>query len=85
MRYAGLLLTGMLCAWSGEAAAQRAVEAGDLLRIREVSDPHLSPDGAWVAYTVATSDTAEDKRAADIWMSSWNGKRSVRLTWTKER
>jgi len=75
----------MLGAWSGEATAQRPIEAGDLLRIREVSDPQLSPDGAWVAYTVATSDTAEDKRDADIWMSSWNGKRSVRLTWTKAR
>ena len=54
----------------------------DLLRIREVSDPQLSPDGAWVAYTVSTSDTAADKQDSDIWMSSWDGKRSVRLTFT---
>ena len=75
----------MALVFTGELAAQRAVEAGDLLRIREVTDPQLSPDGAWVAYTVSTSDTVEDKRDADLWMSSWDGKRSTRLTWTKER
>ncbi len=85
MRYAGLLMMGIAFGLTGELAAQRAVEAGDLLRIREVTDPQLSPDGAWVAYTVSTSDTVEDKRDADVWMSSWDGKRSTRLTWTKQR
>jgi dipeptidyl aminopeptidase/acylaminoacyl peptidase len=66
------------------AAAQRPVEARDLLRIREVTDPQVSPDGAWVAYTVSTSDTVEDKRDADVWMTRWDGKRSVRLTHSKE-
>jgi dipeptidyl aminopeptidase/acylaminoacyl peptidase len=70
---------------SSPAAAQRPVEPRDLLRIREVSDPQLSPDGAWVAYTVSTSDTVEDKRDSDLWMSSWDGKRSVRLTYGKAR
>jgi dipeptidyl aminopeptidase/acylaminoacyl peptidase len=85
LRHAGLLLAGMVCAGGGELVAQRAAEPADLLRLREVTDPQLSPDGAWVAYTVTVSDTAADKRDADIWMSSWSGKRSVRLTWTKAR
>ena len=38
-----------------------------------------------MAYTVSTSDTVEDKRDADIWMSSWDGKHSTRLTWTRKR
>jgi dipeptidyl aminopeptidase/acylaminoacyl peptidase len=66
-------------------AAQRPVEAKDLLRLREVSDPQLSPDGAWVAYTVSTADTVADQRDDDIWMSSWDGKRGVRITWTAEK
>ncbi|MGH7581376.1 MAG: prolyl oligopeptidase family serine peptidase [Gemmatimonadales bacterium] len=84
MRYAGLLVTGML-AWTGPLTAQRAVEPRDLLRLRTVSDPQLAPEGAWVAYTVSVADTAADKRDADVWMSSWDGKRSVRLTRTAER
>ena len=85
MRYASLVFAGTALVCGEELAGQRAVEAGDLLRIREVTDPQLSPDGAWVAYTVATSDTVEDERDADVWMSSWDGKRNVRLTRTKQR
>ncbi len=85
MRHAGWLLAGMILTGTGEAAAQRVVEAADLLRIREVTDPRLSPDGAWVAYTVAFADTVQDRRDADLWMSSWDGKRSIRLTSTKQR
>ena len=62
------------------ASAQRAVVSRDLLRLREVSDPQLSPDGGWVAYTVTTADTVRDRRDKDIWMTSWDGGRSVRLT-----
>ncbi|MBA3319384.1 MAG: S9 family peptidase [Gemmatimonadales bacterium] len=76
---------GIALLWTADLAAQRPVEAKDLLRIREVTDPQLSPDGAWVAYTVSTSDTVDDKRDSDVWMSSWDGKRSTRLTWTKEQ
>jgi dipeptidyl aminopeptidase/acylaminoacyl peptidase len=85
LRYASLVLTGIAFVFTSDLAAQRPVEAKDLLRIKEVSDPQLSPDGAWVAYTVSTSDTVEDKRDADIWMSSWDGQRSIRLTRTKQR
>jgi dipeptidyl aminopeptidase/acylaminoacyl peptidase len=62
------------------ASAQRAVVSRDLLRLREVSDPQLSPDGAWVAYTVTTADTVRDRQDRDIWMTGWDGARSVRVT-----
>ncbi len=83
MKYVSLFAIAITI--STPAAAQRAVEAKDLLRIREVSDPQVSPDGAWVAYTVTASDTVTDKRDADVWMSRWDGKRSVRLTYSKVR
>ncbi len=54
--------------------APRPVRASDLLKIKAVSDPQLSPDGAWVAYTVTTIDSAKDKSDADLWMTSWDGK-----------
>ena len=40
----------------------------------------MSPDGQWVAYTVSLPDTAKDKANRDLWMTSWDGRRSVRLT-----
>jgi dipeptidyl aminopeptidase/acylaminoacyl peptidase len=86
-RSQGLLSAGLLTVvWAGAAGAQapgapRPVTAGDLVyRIRNVSDPQLSPDGNWVAYTVTSTDSAKDKRDADIWMTSWDGAQSIRLT-----
>ncbi|MEP6551325.1 MAG: DPP IV N-terminal domain-containing protein, partial [Gemmatimonadales bacterium] len=67
----------------GQASAQRKLELNDVYRLRDVSDPQLSPDGAWVAYTVSLPDTSEDQTNSDVWMTSWDGARSVRLTSSK--
>jgi dipeptidyl aminopeptidase/acylaminoacyl peptidase len=64
-------------------AATRPFNLGDLALIRDVSDPQISPDGAWVAYSVRSADFTEDKNDTDIWMTSWDGKESVRLTRSK--
>lgn len=42
----------------GQAPTLRKLELDDVYRLREVGDPQLSPDGAWVAYTVSQPDTA---------------------------
>src|SRR3989441_2607723 len=54
-----------------------------VLRVRDVREPQISPDGAWVAYTVSTPDTAEDRNKSAVWMASWDGTRNVRLTTSK--
>jgi dipeptidyl aminopeptidase/acylaminoacyl peptidase len=65
------------------AQSQRKLTLDDLYRLREVSAPEISPEGAWVAYTVSSPDTAKDQADSDLWMTSWDGRRSVRLTTTK--
>jgi dipeptidyl aminopeptidase/acylaminoacyl peptidase len=45
----------------------RAITVDDYFQIREVSDPQLSPDGQWVAYTVKTALLKEDKNEERIW------------------
>ncbi|WDF80151.1 S9 family peptidase [Mucilaginibacter sp. KACC 22773] len=52
----------------------------DFYKIPTVSDPQLSPDGKWVAYSVSEVDTAKDKRVSHLWMQSWDGKESIELT-----
>ena len=54
----------------------------DIIAVREVSDPRLSPDGQWVAYVVRTADPVKDKHNSHLWMSSWDGKQSVQLTYS---
>src|SRR5256884_613355 len=66
------------------APAPRLVTVADLFRLRDVADPQLSPDGAWVAYTVTGADSAEDKQPGAVWMTSWDGSRTLRLTNSKE-
>jgi len=56
----------------------------DLAALRDVGRPQISPDGEWVAYTVRSSDLKEDKRGTDLWMTRWDGLRSLQLTFTKE-
>jgi dipeptidyl aminopeptidase/acylaminoacyl peptidase len=65
-------------------AGRRPLRATDLYQLRSVNDPQLSPDGAWVAYSVATVDSAKDKSDTDIWMTSWDGAQSIRLTASPE-
>ena len=62
------------------AVAQRPVDSDDLAQVRDVSDPQLSPDGAWVAYTVSVADTAKDQDDTDLWLASWDGAQQIRLT-----
>ena len=67
-----------------QAPARRPFTLDDVARIRTVTDPAISPDGAWVSYTVTTVDTLRDRRQSDIWMTSWDGTRTVRLTSSPE-
>ena len=75
-----LSLFGLMLSQAIPAPAQRPVDVGDLERVREVSDPQISPDGGWVAYTVSVSDTAKDQDDTDLWLASWDGQQQIRLT-----
>ena len=60
--------------------AKRAITLDDLSKIKSVGDPQRSPDGKWVAYVVGSTDIEKDKRDSDLWMVSWDGAQTVRLT-----
>ncbi len=69
---------------AAHAQSPRPLRATDIYHLRGVGDPQLSPDAAWVAYTVTTVDSAKDKSDSDIWMTSWDGAQSIRLTSSPE-
>jgi dipeptidyl aminopeptidase/acylaminoacyl peptidase len=56
----------------------------DFAALREVADPQLSPDGEWIAYTVRTSDSLQDKLISHIWITNWEGTEHRQLTFSKE-
>ncbi len=50
------------------AQSKRPLELADMFKIQRVSDPAISPDGKWVAYTLATPNLAANKMSTDIWI-----------------
>ncbi|MGD8540043.1 MAG: S9 family peptidase [Candidatus Aminicenantes bacterium] len=58
----------------------RPMKVDDYFRFRDVGDPQISPDGRWVAYTIATSDLEKDSSETRIWMSPINGGDAVPMT-----
>jgi len=61
-------------------AAPRAITEEDLLNLATVRDPQISPDGAWVAYTVATLDLEKDKGETALWAAPTGGGEPWRMT-----
>lgn len=62
------------------APPRHPVGPNDIARVKSVADPQVDPSGTWVAYTVAETDVAADKSVSHLWMTSWDGKRTVQLT-----
>ena len=69
---------------AAQAPAKRPLTANDIYRVRDVSDPQLSPDGKWVAYTVAAIDSAKDRSVSHVWMTSWDGASTIQATTSKQ-
>jgi dipeptidyl aminopeptidase/acylaminoacyl peptidase len=62
------------------AAEPRPLRTEDVFSLKDVSDPQVSPDGSWVAFTVRSMDPAKDRRDTDVWMVPMAGGAAVRLT-----
>ena len=67
-------------ALGGQAFSQRAIQPADIYRMKTVSDCRPAPDGASIAYTLTTVDSAKDKMLSHIWMTSWDGQSQLQLT-----
>ncbi|MEA3420599.1 MAG: S9 family peptidase [Acidobacteriota bacterium] len=57
----------------------------DMLAMERISDPQVSPDGAWIVFTLRTTDLEANKGRTDLWLVSTDGKNLRRLTTHKEK
>jgi dipeptidyl aminopeptidase/acylaminoacyl peptidase len=69
-----------LAAQAQSHATKRNLTVDDYFRIKEVSDPQISPDGKWVAYTVKTAGLNDDKNHEQIWMVPTAGGDAIALS-----
>jgi dipeptidyl aminopeptidase/acylaminoacyl peptidase len=80
----GLLVVVLSLGTSPLAQGKRPLSVDDLFNLKEVRDPQRSPDGKWVAYTVARAIKDTDKNDTDVWMVSWDGRQQIQVTSTPE-
>jgi len=80
MAIGAALLLAIAPALASGQPAKRPIALDDLAKLKSVGDPQRSPDGKWVAYVVRTPDVEKDKFDSDLWMASWDGTQTVRLT-----
>jgi dipeptidyl aminopeptidase/acylaminoacyl peptidase len=62
-----------LLLYSLSQAQRKPITAEDYLSFEFISDPQISPDAQWIAYTVATIDQKANRRVSRIWISSIDG------------
>ena len=82
------LLTIFLLSFVSVGAKQqpspRAFTIDELLKVRRLADPQLSPDGRWIAYTIADTDKAANRRTTQIYLVSIDGGEPRALTSDKQ-
>jgi dipeptidyl aminopeptidase/acylaminoacyl peptidase len=61
-------------------SAAQPFTVSDLLSLKRVSDPEVSPDGKWVVYTVREPDMEKNKFASHLWLVSTEGGAPRQLT-----
>src|SRR3954451_5981045 len=77
------LTLGLLMALSLPAstfAAGRPMNVDDLLAVKSVSDPQVSPDGKLVVYVVSELDRSTEKSNSDLYLIPFAGGEPRRLT-----
>jgi len=74
-----VLLAGALSARAQEGA-KHAITFDDLIAMHRISEAQVSPDGKWVAYTVATPDMDANRNASNIWIVPTEGGEALQMT-----
>jgi dipeptidyl aminopeptidase/acylaminoacyl peptidase len=75
-----LTLLASLVPRPGLAQSKRAISFADFIGLPIVSDPQLSPDGKWVAYTVTTPSLKDNRGVARVWLIDVATGRARQLT-----
>ena len=65
---------------TSNAHAARPMTIDDLLAVKGVADPQLSPDGSMVVYVVSEIDRSTDKTNSSLWLVPASGGEPKRLT-----
>ncbi len=76
-----LLIISFAYPWIGDAQSdKKSVTIEELMQLKTVKNPVISPDGQWVAFTVAEMDLKKDAWETRIWMVPSKGGEAIPMT-----
>src|SRR5215471_4511751 len=74
MRHLPLLCLAFLAfALSTAAQSRHPLTFEDMMKLKRVGDPQVSPDGKWVIFSVVDVDLAANTKTPHIWIVSIGG------------
>lgn len=79
-RFACLFFATVFALSIANAQTKRPFTFDDMIAIKRVGDPQLSPDGRWIAFVVSVTDKAKNSRNSDLWLISAAGGEARQLT-----
>ena len=75
-----LIVVLALSAFAAAAQTARPFTVNDLLKVRRVGDPQVSPDGKWIAYSISDVDRDANKSKTQIYLVAVAGGEPKQLT-----
>jgi len=79
--FVAVVLSGAcLAIFAQDTASKRPITFDDLRSMHRVASPTVSPDGKWIAYSVATPDMDANRNASNIWAVPATGGAAIQLT-----
>jgi dipeptidyl aminopeptidase/acylaminoacyl peptidase len=79
-----LICSLALLSFAFPARAAHAFHVEDMQQLSRVGGPRVSPDGKWVAFTVARSDVAKNRSVTNVWIISGSGGDPRQLTFADQ-
>ena len=73
-----IVLLALSVVWA--QPSDRRLTINDLLKVRRISDPQVSPDGRQLAFTITDPDKAANKSKTQIYLVSTDGGEPRQLT-----
>ncbi|MFC2168588.1 S9 family peptidase [Acidobacteriota bacterium] len=70
----------LICGFLAGESTQRYLTIEDYFKLKRVSNPQISPEGGWLAYTISETDLEKDKSETRIWMKPTAGGDSIPMT-----
>ena len=61
-------------------AQVRVPTVDDLINVRQISGPKISPNGRWIAYTVSETDWKQDAFVTQLWIVNLSTGNNIQLT-----